>query len=419
MSDIAPKAANVAPLRPDGERRNLPRSAEGLSIALADLGYSVRKNVRSHRIEWSRDGEPFEASDDDLENWLQVEIEQRYVTGTKNAPLIFGARDGWPKYLGAILHQRRVDPFMEWLEALPPWDKEHRLETWLADCFKVDEGCKLTAWSSMFIPLGAVWRTYDPGTKLDEMPVLVGPQGCGKSTALQWLLPPENPEWFADGLNLAADSKNRTEALQGRVIVEASEMTGSTRAELESLKAFLSRRDDGAVRLAYRRNPETLLRRCVIAGSTNDAACLPNDPTGNRRFVIVNVAATDDGAAGVRQYLNRNRLQIWAEAWHLQQGMGIPAWLPDDLKAAQATVNEGYRHRDDILEYKLATWANSQTVPFTLAQAAEAIDMEAFGRSARLTMAESKRLAFALRALGYQRERAKQGGTRTYYWSKC
>ena len=120
-----------------------------------------------------------------------------------------------------------------------------RLDSWLGEVFRTDSGCELTKWASVFVLLGAVWRTYEPGTKLDEMPVLNGEQGCGKSTALRLLLPPEHPEWFADGLHLASDPRTRVEALQGRVIVEASEMAGITRAELESLKAFLSRTDSG------------------------------------------------------------------------------------------------------------------------------------------------------------------------------
>ena len=105
---------------------------------------------------------------------------------------------------------------------------------------------------------------------MDEMPV-TGPQGCGKSTAP--LCVAAGHPMVPDGLHLAADPKTRTETLQSRVIVEVAEMAGSTRAELESLKAFLSRTDDGAVRLAYRRNPETALRRCIIVGTSNGLAC--------------------------------------------------------------------------------------------------------------------------------------------------
>ena len=53
-----------------------------------------------------------------------------------------------------------------------------------------------------------------------------------------------------------ADVKAQVEALQGRVLVEVAEMSGSTRAEVESIKTFLARQDDGAVRLTYRRGPD-------------------------------------------------------------------------------------------------------------------------------------------------------------------
>ena len=93
----------------------------------------------------------------------------------------------------------------------------------------------------------------------------------GSQRFLRNILPDEyRNEWFGDGLHLAADRKTRVEALQGRVIVEAAEMAGSTRAELESLKAFLSAQDDGNVRLAYRHNPEPSPRMCIIVGTANE-----------------------------------------------------------------------------------------------------------------------------------------------------
>ena len=284
-----------------------------------------------------------------------------------------------------------MDPFIEWLESLGKWDKKPRLDSWLGEVFRTDSGCELTKWASVFVLLGAVWRTYEPGTKLDEMPVLNGEQGCGKSTALRLLLPPEHPEWFADGLHLASDPRTRVEALQGRVIVEASEMAGITRAELESLKTFLSRTDDGSTRLAWRRNPETMLRRCVFVGSTNNRNCPPNDPSGNRRFVVVNVRATERGAAGVRRYLGTNREQLWAEAHYLYR-MGIPAHLPENLKDLQSEANEEHRRRDDILEDKLDAWLEDAPRQFTLEQAARGVGLIENGDGARLPMRDQTRL---------------------------
>ena len=73
--------------------------------------------------------------------------------------------------------------------------------------------------------------------------MLWGAQGIGKSALLRALLPPEQVSWFCDSLNLTSDTKTRAETLQGRVIVEVSEMTGARQADLENLKdVYLSTR---------------------------------------------------------------------------------------------------------------------------------------------------------------------------------
>ena len=66
--------------------------------------------------------------------------------------------------------------------------------------------------------------------------------------------------------------------------------------------------------MVYRRNTEPLPRRCIIVGTTNIDQALPNDPSGNRRFVPVAVWAGKRGHAGVRAYLDEHREQLWAEA---------------------------------------------------------------------------------------------------------
>ena len=86
------------------------------------------------------------------------------------------------------------------------------------------------------------------------MVVLSGKGGIGKSTALRLALPQHLEGLFGDGLHLAAREQDRAVALQGRVIVEASEMAGSNRAELEIAEVFPhpNRRRHGETRLSAR-----------------------------------------------------------------------------------------------------------------------------------------------------------------------
>ena len=258
----------------------------------------------------------------------------------------FGS-DTWPRCRDAVLFNHEVDPFLEWLTMLPTWDGHRRLDRWLSNAFEVGEiDPDLLAWASRSVLLAAVQRAYRPGLKHDHVVVLVGGrQGEGKSTAWRELLPPDHPEWFSDSLVLDGRPRELIEACQGRVLAEMSELAGRTRADLERLKAFITRLDDNGIRLAYRADPEPTPRRFVLVGSANEDACLPNDPTGNRRWLAVPIASLDPQR--VRDYLANFRDQLWAEAMARRTDQ---AWLPDRLRPTQDAHNETYRTVDSLAE---------------------------------------------------------------------
>ena len=396
------------------------KNAAALEAALNALGVRLRFDLRSQRAEMSRNGRPWIEMTDRSTADLRREIAERFQYSTESrgpSPLHFGEAT-WKLWMDALLYRRECDPFRDWLDDLPAWDGLDRVRHWLSDVFEVEkEGDPLVSWAAKFVSLGAVTRAYEPGAKLDEMPVLIGPQGIGKSTALRLVLPPDMPDLFADGLHLAGNPKERAEALLGRVIVEAAEMAGSTRAELESLKAFLSRVDDGAVRLAYRRNPETMLRRAIIVGTTNAPEPLPNDPSGNRRFVPVVLSSGDVGR--LRAYLDHNRTQLWAEAVALYKS-GEPARLPDELKTAQAEATEWARRRDELLEDAAERWLSADRDGFTMAEAACGIGMVRERATAiTLAMRDVRRLGAILQAHGYAKRRERRDGSLAMVWRRC
>ena len=400
------------------------RDKAALQDGLSSMGVTVRYNLRRQRAEVKNGTGGWCDRTDRSAAHLRTELARlfRYQTAKDSAPLNF-SEAAWGVCFDSILFSNEVDPFLEWLEALPAWDKLPRVQHWLDDCFEVDpEGDPdLLAWASQFVFLGPVWRTFQPGTKLDEMPVLSGPGGIGKSTALRLALPQNIEGLFGDGLHLAAREQDRAEALQGRVIVEASEMAGSTRAELESMKSFLVRIDDDTVRLAYRRNPEPSPRRCVIVGTTNVADPLPNDPTGNRRFVVLRLKGGD--VSHLVGYLEGNRKQLWAEAVALY-GQGVEAWLPTELAQVQSAVNETARRKDEMLEDALDRELPGAGVAFRLPWIAMKIGLiKNESEAATLDYRVSKRLTSALTRRGLASKTARKPGEPgekpARYWSSA
>ena len=389
-----------------GAARNFPRKdADALEGALGALEVAVRYNTRAMCAEVSSGGGAWAKTTDrssaDLRRVIAGKFAYRLARKQEIAPLKYG-KDSWDEHLNALLYHRETDPFRDWLEGLPEWDGNGRLAKLLPDCLGAADG-PLTRWAGAYLTLGAVQRTYDPGCLLREIPIIIGPQRAGKSQLLSNLLPPEHPDWFSDSVCVSDPNQKRVEGMLGRVIVELSELTGFRKAELEALKAFISRRDDGATRLAYRRDPETALRRCILVGTSNDPEPLPNDPSGNTRFVPI---ACGEGSH-VEPYLAAHRVQLWGEGLALYR-KGERANLPRNLMTLQAEHGELHRRKDMIIEDAVAGITGEG--PVTIKE----ICSKTFTDPSNV-----RRLADAMRRAGWssRQDRLPNGG-RAYLWRK-
>src|SRR5262249_44738646 len=148
--------------------------------------------------------------------------------------------------------------------------------------------------------MAAVARVFSPGCKKDEMLVLIGPQGGGKSTAIRELA---GPEGFTDAVKAGMESKVVIELTEGKRIFENSELEGMGFRTSSAIKAMLSTSSDSS-RMAYARTTTDRPRQFVFVGTTNEDRFL-RDPTGNRRFWPVQVGRIDLFA------LRRDRDQLW------------------------------------------------------------------------------------------------------------
>ena len=330
------------------------------------------------------------------------------MSGDKGtAPLRYGL-ESWSEHLNALLFSRECDPFLVWLESLPAWDGSRRLAKLLPACLGAAEG-PLTSWASTYLTLGAIQRSYEPGGLLREIPILIGPQRIGKSQLLSNLLPADRPDWFSDSVCVSDPTQKRVEGMLGRVIVELSELTGFRRAELESLKAFISRRDDGATRLAYRRDTETALRRCILVGTSNDQECLPNDASGNSRYVPIQCSK----GSHIEPFMAQWRTQLWAEGLALYRD-GERANLPRSLMDLQAEHGERHRRKDQVVEDSVA--GIDHPGPHTIGELCMMAD-PVIPSSDRRAVA---RLADALRLAGWSKSHERtEGGKRAYLWRRA
>ena len=211
-----------------------------------------------------------------------------------------------------VVSKRKFHPIKDYLAALPPWDKKERVETLFIDYLGAADTPYTRAVTRKTL-VAAVYRIFEPGTKFDHVLILSGPQGIGKSTIFSRL----GGKWFSDALTLT-DMRDKTgaEKLLDNWILELSELTGMKKADVESVKSFVTRTDD-KFRPSYGRTVESHPRSCIIVGSTNAEGGFLRDITGNRRFWPLSVT----GVSVKKPWdLDQKTIdQIWAEAILLKE----------------------------------------------------------------------------------------------------
>lgn len=207
-----------------------------------------------------------------------------------------------------VTNDNKRNTVTEWLDSLE-WDGRERIMTLLP----LFLGCDMSDYNvevMRLFMLGAVARAYEPGAKFDYMPVLVGPQGIGKSYFLRML--GTRSEWYCDNLS-TIEGDAATEKLRGMWIIELAELLATRRSkDVEGIKAFITSTVD-VIRPKYGRETEQRARACVFAGTTNDMQFL-TDATGNRRFLPVECGVHPPAMSLFADDAPAYFEQAWAEA---------------------------------------------------------------------------------------------------------
>ena len=210
--------------------------------------------------------------------------------------------------LALSFEKHSYHPIKDYLNSLT-WDKVKRIDTLFIDYLGAEDKTYVRTVTRKII-VAAVARVFVPGIKFDNMPVLSGIQGIGKSTLIKKL----GKEWYSDSLT-TVQGKEAYEQLQGVWMIEMGEMMATKKADIEATKHFLSKTED-IYRVAYGRRTSRFPRQCIFIGTTNDSEFL-RDRTGNRRFWPVDVGVVPH-TKNVWEDLSKNEVdQIWAEAVEL------------------------------------------------------------------------------------------------------
>jgi len=213
-----------------------------------------------------------------------------------------------------IAVQRPYCPVRDYIES-SPWDGLDHISLFVSQIYSSDQSmCELICRKWLIQAVAAIYEAK--GLNSSGVLVITGSQGIGKTRLFKDLTQEIN-EVFLEGAILNPSDKDSVLTICSNWIVELGELDATfKKSDIAQLKAFLTKNTD-TVRKPYAKKDSIYPRRTVFAGTVNNFECL-NDPTGNRRFWVIDVDA-------IKRDSSINYQQLWAqikniydqgESWH-------------------------------------------------------------------------------------------------------
>ena len=237
------------------------------------------------------------------------------------------------------------DSAIEWLtEEIPDWDGVKRVETFFTENMGVEDSAYTRA-VARYLFSAMAGRVLEPGVQADMVPILVGPQGYRKSSAVRALSP--SPKFFVE-IDLGEKDDNLARRQRGKLLGEIAELNGLHTRDLEWIKACVARPSENWVP-KYKEFSTEYPRRLVFIGTTNAVEFL-GDTSGERRWLPLTVTRVAD-----IENIVKCRPQLWAEARELFLAGGV------DWRGAEYLAGDAHEKHTmtDVWEEEILRWLDT------------------------------------------------------------
>jgi predicted P-loop ATPase len=293
------------------------------------------------------------------------------------------------------------NPAQAFLTTLPKWDGQNHI----ARIFGRIPGISseqlnyLTIWLRSAV---AHWLQMDMLHGNECVPTFIGSQGCGKTTFVRRLLPPELREYYLDHLNLS-NKFDKEMALTNNLIVNLDELEAIGVKQQSKLKQTLSVSKVNG-RPIFGRTQQDRPRFASFVATTNNPHPL-TDPTGSRRYICIQIP---DGHL-INNEGDIDYQQLYAQVVYELQELKAPYWFGNDEVARIQQLNQNFMEQKDLGEMFVACFRHPEEgeVPKTMNCDQMIVVMQKSYPSLTNTIGNKVRLGKTIKALGFKhRERA-------------
>ena len=260
-----------------------------------------------------------------------------------NAMAIMAQREGirvWARDIKERVNSALVDafnPIADYLADLPRWDERDRLTAFAA---RVPTVCQRWAWlfALWMRSMVAHWMGLDRLHGNSLVPLLVGEQGCGKSSFAKIILPESLRPYYNDRIDFRNDN-TLMQGLSAFALINIDEFDRYSDRRQPLMKYIISKGEVTAVK-AYRSTFSTERRYASFIATTNSPHPL-TDPTGSRRFICAAVTGRIDFTSPV------DYQQLYAQLVD-EIRSGAPWYLDDAATQSLMEANRPFLRLTDL-----------------------------------------------------------------------
>ena len=378
--------------------KNLSATDGALVVeAFLNANYLLRKNLLSGKVEFKlckdTEGE-FRPLTKEAQNSIVIEAMRKDILEGKD-----------PKSaIDLVLHSEEIqqyNPVGEFIGSLPAWDGQNHV----AALFNRLPGLtseKLHFLSIWLHSVVAHWMQMDMLHGNECVPTLIGAQGCGKTTFLRRLLPPELRMYFMDSINLS-NRFDKEMALTNNLLVNLDELEAIRPSQQASLKQTLSISKVNG-RPIYGAAQEDKPRFASFTATTNNRHPL-TDSTGSRRYICIEIPKGQliDNSGEI------DHQQLYAQVVYELREQKMPYWFTNEEVMRLMELNLDYMEQKDLGEMVAVCFRkpqdNEQGQPMTSAQILKVIRNEY--PTVKETHSNEIRIGRMLRELGYENRTLK------------
>ena len=247
--------------------------------------------------------------------------------------------DSWDKDLNRYIDSNMIPhyyPMDDYLRHLPRWNGKHDYVGELASRIKTDDPHWKENFHTWMLSMVAQWsgKNLQQGNAI--VPLLIGPQGSGKTTFCRRLLPEYLQTYFNDRISMKNDNDIFI-AMSSFALINIDEFDSMKKSQQPLLKYLLSKHDV-KMRPPYGKVMQQRQRFASFIATTNCLRPL-TDPTGSRRFVCVYADEIDNSG-------RINHDMVYAQLYQ-ELNEGHRYWFDEQETARNIERNNHFQQVND------------------------------------------------------------------------